>query len=156
MAEFHAQAGGLLPVEHTLVMIKPDAVANGDIGGIISGLEDIGKITDMKMKSLTTMDVAHHYAHHVGKDFYDALEAFMMSEPVVLIELMGVNVVANTRHIVGLTNPKEGARNTIRAQYGTDLRHNAIHCSDSREAAVNELKYFFGKPPSVEDLDISV
>jgi nucleoside-diphosphate kinase len=46
------------------------------------------------------------------------------------------------RTLAGPTNPAKAAPGTIRADFGTDVMLNAVHASDSPEAAVAELARF--------------
>jgi nucleoside-diphosphate kinase len=130
-------------METTCVLIKPDAVRAHKIGEIIARFEKAGlEITNCKMISLPSDVLAIHYGHLVDKPFYPELEAFMQSSSVVALAVSGDNAVAGVRVLAGPTNPAKADPGTIRADFGTDVMLNAVHASDSPEAAVAELARF--------------
>ena len=130
-------------METTCVLIKPDAMLAHKIGEIIARFEKAGlAITDCKMIALGKDVLAKHYAHLLDKPFYPEVEAFMQSSPVVALSVTGENAVTGVRTLAGPTNPAKAAPGTIRADFGTDVMANAIHASDSPEAAVAELARF--------------
>ena len=58
-------------MEHTLVIIKPDAVQRGLIGEIIARFERRGlRIAAMKLMQIDESLAKRHYAIHEGKPFY--------------------------------------------------------------------------------------
>lgn len=70
----------------------------------------------------------------------------MTSGPVIAMILMGSNVIAGWREMMGPTDPvkaRSEAPSTVRARYGTDSTHNAVHGSDSVDTARSEMNFFF-------------
>ncbi len=57
--------------------------------------------------------------------------------------LEGINAVLSNRKLMGATNPKEAAENTIRKLYGISIDKNSVHGSDSIENAKKEIEFFF-------------
>lgn len=49
------------------------------------------------------------------------------------------------RELIGATNPQEAKKGTIRQLFGKNIDNNAIHGSDSPQAAEREIKFFFSK-----------
>jgi nucleoside-diphosphate kinase len=130
-------------METTCVLIKPDAVLAHKIGEIIARFEKAGlEITNCKMLSLPRDVLATHYGHLLDKPFYPEVEAFMQSSPVIALAVSGHNAVTAVRALAGPTNPAKADPGTIRADFGTDVMANAVHASDSPEAAVAELARF--------------
>ena len=130
-------------METTCVLIKPDAMRAHRIGEIIARFEKAGlEITDCRMLSLDRQVLARHYAHLIDKPFYPEVEAFMQSSPVVALAVTGNDAVTHVRALAGPTNPAKAAPGTIRADFGSDVMANAIHASDSQEAAGVELARF--------------
>lgn len=128
----------------TLAIIKPDAVAAGNAGAILSLIEKNGfKVKALRMQHLTRPEAEGFYAVHKGKGFYDELVAFMTEGPVVLLALQKENAVQNWRDVMGATNPEKAAAGTVRKLYGTNIGRNAAHGSDSDENAAIELAWFF-------------
>ncbi|MBR1397327.1 MAG: nucleoside-diphosphate kinase [Selenomonadaceae bacterium] len=135
-----------LILEQTLVLIKPDAIANKHIGDIIKHYEEAGfKIAAMKLMQMTEKIASIHYAEHIGKSFYDELVKFMTDDPIVAMVLEGENAIAKVREINGATNPANAADGTIRKLYAENGSRNAVHASDSAESAAREIAIFFSK-----------
>jgi len=133
-----------MAIEQTLAIIKPNAVANGNIGQIIDRIEhEKLTIREMRMIQLTSVDCKEFYKEHVGKPFYHTLESFMIEGPVVVICLEGDNAITQWRNLMGATNPAMAADGTLRAKFGESHTKNATHGSDSLESASRELAFFF-------------
>jgi len=131
--------------EKTLLIIKPDTVAQHHIGSIIAMAEAEGfRILGMKMTRLDREQAGKFYAVHRGKPFYEELLDFMTFGPIVPMVLSRKNGISYLRQVVGATNSREAAEGTIRARFGTDVQRNAVHASDSPENAAEEVAFFFG------------
>lgn len=132
-------------MERTLLIVKPDAVAQNAIGEIIRRLEaENFRIAELKMLRLTRDQAAEFYAVHRHRPFYDALLDFMTSGPCVPMALDRENAVSFLRETIGNTDPAEAAEGTIRKDFATDIQNNAVHASDSLENAAREVAFFFG------------
>ena len=126
-------------------MIKPDAISRGVVGKIISALELNGFcICRMEMKWLTREEASRFYGVHKDRSFFPALVTFVTSGPVIGIELKGEDAVNRLRKLIGATDPEKAEEGTLRKLYGTDIRHNAVHASDSPESYKRESAIFFG------------
>lgn len=135
--------------ELTLSIIKPDAVAKSVIGQIYSRFEQAGlKIVAAKMVQLSRQQAEGFYEAHQARPFFNDLVKFMISGPVMIQVLCGENAVLKNRELMGATNPKEAAANTIRADFADSIDANAVHGSDSADAARHEIAYFF-KPEEI-------
>ena len=133
-----------MPVERTLSIVKPDAVARNVIGEIISRFEKAGlRVAAAKMTRLSADDAAGFYAEHKGKPFYEKLLDYMSSGPVVLQVLEGEDAIALNRRLMGATDPAKADPGTIRADFADSLDANAVHGSDSPASAAREIAYFF-------------
>ena len=130
-------------MQRTLLIIKPDAVKKKVIGKIISMVEKEFAIRGICMKTLTPEEAKKFYKVHEGKDFYEGLVEFMSSGPSVGVLLEGENAIYRLREIVGATDPKKAKPGTIRSLFGTNIRFNAVHASDSPEAAKYEIPFYF-------------
>lgn len=132
------------PVERTLSIVKPDAVESGHIGDILEYFEHDGlKIVAAKLIRLTPEQAKEFYAVHKSRPFYNDLIAYMTSGPVLVQVLEGEDAIARNRQIMGPTNPEQAQEGTIRHDFGTDIQRNAVHGSDSPEAAKKEISFFF-------------
>jgi nucleoside-diphosphate kinase len=133
-----------LQIEQTLSIIKPDAVEHNQIGEIIEYLETGGlKVVAAKMVRLTPEQARSFYAVHKEKAFFNDLVSYMTSGPVLIQVLEGEDAVAVNRQIMGDTDPQKASPGTLRADFGTDIGHNAVHGSDSLENAKKEISFFF-------------
>jgi nucleoside-diphosphate kinase len=137
-------------IQQTLVLIKPDGVARGNIGDIISRFERIGlKITAMKMILPKLEEADKHYAltdewmqgvynkakakydelgdefpwsswKEYGKEVKRGLVDFLMSGPTVAMVLEGEQAVALVRKLAGATEPASAPPGTIRGDLSLD------------------------------------
>ena len=131
--------------ETTLILVKPDAVAQGLTGEVLQRLEKNGfKILNCRMLRLTPALLQEHYAHLASLPFFPGIETFMASGPVVAVALSGENAITRVRELLGPTDSTKAPKGTIRGDLGKDKMHNVLHASDSAEAAQAELKRFFG------------
>lgn len=136
-------------LEQTLSIIKPDAVGQNMIGNIIEYFEREGlNVTAAKMLHLTPDQAKNFYAIHKDRPFFQELVDFMTSGPILVMVLEGENAVARNRQIMGATDPAKAAPGTIRADFATSIERNAIHGSDSPQAAKTEIAFFF-KPNEI-------
>lgn len=132
--------------ERTLAIIKPDAVSKGVIGEIISRFERCGfKIVAMKTVHMTKGLAEGFYAVHRGQPFFEGLIGFMCTGPSVVVVLEGEGIIVKYREIMGATDPKDATEGTLRKEFATDGRRNAVHGSDSPESATFEIGYFFSE-----------
>ncbi len=133
-----------MAVEHTLSIIKPDAVAKNVIGKIYQRFEDAGlKIIAARMIHLSRADAEGFYAVHRERPFFKDLVDFMISGPVMVQVLEGDNAMQTNRDLMGATDPKKAEAGTIRADFADSIDANAVHGSDSTANAAIEIAYFF-------------
>lgn len=133
-----------MTTNRTFTMIKPDAVQNGHIGGIINMITEAGfKIISMKLTQLTITDAKKFYEVHAERPFYGELVEFMSRGPIVAAILEKNNAVEDFRDLIGATNPADAAAGTIRKRYATSIGENAVHGSDSNENAQLEGSFHF-------------
>lgn len=127
-------------------MIKPDAVADGNMGAILKMIEDAGfKIISMKYTRLSAELAGKFYEVHKERPFYGELVDYMSSGSIVAAILEKDNAVADFRTLIGATNPAEAAEGTIRKLYAKSIGENAVHGSDSDENAQIEGNFFFSQ-----------
>ncbi|MGW7430285.1 nucleoside-diphosphate kinase [Streptomyces sp. NPDC054861] len=131
--------------QRTLVLLKPDAVRRGLVGEIIGRIERKAgwAISALELRHLDQDTLELHYGEHKGKPFYEPLMGFMQSGPVVALVVDGERVIEGVRTLAGPTDPIAAAPGSIRGDFGTIVRENLIHASDSEESAIRELKIFF-------------
>jgi nucleoside-diphosphate kinase len=133
-----------MTLQRTLAIIKPDAVAAGNIGVIINEIEKNGfQVVALKMLHLTTSQAEGFYAVHRERPFFGSLVEFMTEGPVVTMILQKENAIVEWRNLMGATDPAQAEEGTIRKKYGASLQNNATHGSDAEETAAFETRYFF-------------
>jgi len=135
-------------LERTLSIIKPDAVAAGHAGEILARLEKAGfRMLALRLNRLTVAQAEGFYHVHRALPFFSGLCAFMSSGPCLVMVLEREGAIAGLRELMGATDPAEAAVGTIRKDFASSVRRNAIHGSDGPDAARFEIGYFF---PGVE------
>jgi len=132
--------------ERTLVILKPDVVARGIVGEILTRFEKVGlKIVAMKMIFAPEDKLQEHYFKDdqwliekgkgiiknkgypenydpkiAGQEIVDGLVQDMMILPVIAMILEGHNAVNVVRKLVGPTNVEQALPGTIRGDYSHD------------------------------------
>lgn len=131
-------------VERTLVLAKPDAVARGLVGEIISRLERRGlKLCGMKMMWVDEELAKKHYAAHEGKPFFSGLIEYITALPLIAMVWEGPCAISVVRQTMGSTDPAKAQPGTIRGDFALDISNNLVHGSDSEESAKREIALFF-------------
>jgi nucleoside-diphosphate kinase len=137
-------------------MIKPDAVAAGNMGNILAMIEEAGfDVIHARLLKFTEKSAGQFYEIHQGKGFYERLIQFMVKDKVLALVLEKENAIDDLRDLMGPTDPKNAPKTTVRGRYAKGMPDNAIHGSDSVESAKREITYIFGEYaaiPSVEKI----
>jgi len=134
----------MLLLEKTLMIIKPDAVADRHIGEILARVEKEGfRITGLRWLELTQIQAESFYAVHRERPFFAGLVKYMTSGPVVVGRLQRENAVEHWRKVIGATDPMKAEPSTIRNQFGKNIEQNAVHGSDSPHNGEVETDFFF-------------
>ena len=129
----------------TLLMVKPDTVAAGNVGDIIALVErNRFHIRRLTLTRFSKESAERFYEMHRARPFFGDLVSYITGGPVVALEVEGDQAVTRIRELIGATNPAEARPGTIRAMYGKSLQNNAVHGSDSPESAEKELEIAFG------------
>ena len=131
-------------VEHTLSIIKPDAVERNLEKYIKKMFFDKGfKIVNEKKIQIEKNEAEIFYKVHETKPYYNDLCSYLSSGPIIVMVLEKKNAVLDNRKLMGATNPKDADEGTIRAKYGISIDKNSVHGSDSVENAKIEIDFFF-------------
>jgi len=130
--------------ERTLVLVKPDGVARGLVGEVITRLERKGlRLVAAELRTLDRDTAETHYSEHSERPFFGPLVEFITGGPLVALVVEGPNAVAGTRRLMGVTNPVEATPGSIRGDYALEIGQNLVHGSDSEESAKREIGIFF-------------
>ncbi|MFP4150173.1 MAG: nucleoside-diphosphate kinase [Nitriliruptoraceae bacterium] len=133
-----------MSTERTLILVKPDGVARGLIGEVVSRIERKGyTIEAMELRTLEREVAEQHYVEHVDKPFFGELVGFITSGPLVAMCVSGPDAIAGMRALMGATNPVDAAPGSIRGDLATVIGENIVHGSDSAGSAERELGLFF-------------
>jgi nucleoside-diphosphate kinase len=131
-------------MEKTLSIIKPDGTRKNLIGEVIKRFEQKGlRIAALKMLKVSKDEAKRFYTVHKDKPFYDSLTSFMSEGPIVVMVVEGQDTINMVREVMGATNPQEAAPGTIRSDFASNIEHNIVHGSDSKESATYEIPFFF-------------
>lgn len=146
-------------IERTLVLLKPDAVARGLVGRVLTRFEDaLLKIVACKMVWMDADLARQHYSdleERFGPAVYNSVSTFMEAGPVFALVLEGVEAVACIRKLVGATYPDQAAPGTIRGDFAHQSKAyananglavaNLVHASANIEEAGREIDVWFAK-----------
>jgi nucleoside-diphosphate kinase len=146
-------------VERTLVLLKPDAVARGLVGRVLTRFEDaLLKIVGNKMVWMDADLARQHYfdlEERFGPAVYSSVATFMETGPVIALVIEGVDAVACVRKLVGSTYPDQAAPGTIRGDFAHQSKAyananglavaNLVHASASVTEAAREIDVWFDK-----------
>ena len=133
-----------IPMQQTLILLKPDCVQRRLVGTIIQRLEQKGlRLVAMKLVQAGTDLAEKHYAVHKGKPFYQALVQFVTSGPTVAMVWEGREAVSVVRALMGPTDGTKAPPATIRGDFALSVQNNLVHGSDSPENAASEIAIWF-------------
>ncbi|AWG42836.1 nucleoside-diphosphate kinase [Candidatus Borreliella tachyglossi] len=146
-------------IQKTLCIIKPDGVRRGLIGSVISRFERAGlKIVATKMILVDREKAEAHYLYNDiairhGEFVWESLIDFIMSSPVFVFVIEGVESIEVVRKLCGPTEPKAASPGTIRGDfsyhsfnYANEKKfsiYNVIHASANVADALREIPIWF-------------
>ena len=144
----------------TLAIIKPDAIAAGHAHAIANRIRSEQFVIRATTRiTLSGDDIDALYGASKDKPWYPKHAAFMASGPCDVLVLERANAVDHWRRVIGATDPRKAEPGTIRASFGDQNQEpghcfrNAVHGSDTDEAAEREIAIFFGsRQANVKDL----
>jgi nucleoside-diphosphate kinase len=143
-------------MERTLILLKPDCVQRRLAGRVLARFEDKGfNIVALKMMRVTPELAKVHYAEHVQKSWYPALEKFITGGPIVAGIVEGIEAIRVVREMLGATSGLKAAAGTIRGDFSSSRQMNLVHASDGPEAAKREIALYF-KPEEICDFEPTI
>ena len=135
---------GNIPMQRTLILLKPDAVQRRLVGEIAARFERKGlRLVGLKLVQVSRELAEKHYAVHKGKPFYESLLTFLTSGPTVALVWEGREAVTVGRNLMGVTDGAKSAPGTIRGDFALSVQNNLVHGSDSPENAATEIALWF-------------
>ena len=131
-------------LEHTLSIVKPDAVERNLGEEIKDQFKKKGFIIFKEKKiKLEKHEAEKFYQVHQSKPFYNDLCSYLSSGPIIVMVLERENAILENRKLMGATDPTKAEEDTIRKKYGISIDKNSVHGSDSPENAKIEIDFFF-------------
>ncbi|KAH9512371.1 Nucleoside diphosphate kinase 7 [Bulinus truncatus] len=131
-------------LERTLGYIKPNSIDK--LGEIIHAIYDRGLlISKLRLCKIDEND-AYKLHQDNNQSFTPALVKYISSGPIVALEIVGENAISRFKELVGPTDPsvaRSAAASSLRARFGKDSMHNAVHASESPEKAARDIEFFF-------------
>ena len=133
-----------MSIQQTFAILKPDALASGHTGQILSMIEHAGfRIRGIKMIRLSKQQAEGFYEVHKERPFFGGLVTFMTEGPVVVMVLEREDAIKHWRQVMGATNPEKADDGTIRKKFAKNIERNSVHGSDAPETAAIEIPFFF-------------
>ncbi len=139
--------------EPALVIIKPDGMSKGLVGGVLSKFAETSlRLVAMRTAQASRALAKEHYAHLRDKPFFNQIVSYLAGEyhqlkQLIAIVYYGRNAIRQCRQVAGVTNPEAAGPHTIRGAYGritTDgLFENVVHVSSTPQEACREIKLWF-------------
>ena len=130
--------------ERSLVLVKPDGVARGLVGEVISRLEAKGlRLVAAELRTLPREVAEEHYGEHAEKPFFPSLVEFITGGPLLAVVVEGPRAIEAFRALAGATDPVKAGPGTIRGDFALEVQSNIVHGSDSPESAAREIALFF-------------
>jgi nucleoside-diphosphate kinase len=131
-------------IEHTLAIIKPDAIAAHLTGKIIDRIEQAGfTILDLRKIKLEQEQAEKLYAAYRKETFFRQLIDHMTSGPIIVMVLEKLNAIPDLHDLIGITDPTQAKEGTLRKQFGVNIWQNAVQGSRNAKAAAYEINLFF-------------
>ena len=144
-----------MPIEQTLILIKPDGLFRKLTGLTIDRLDASGlEMVAAKVLGVSEELAREHYQEHVGKPFYPSLIRYIRGEfhglkdhRILAMVYRGENAIAKVREVAGATNPEQAAPGTIRGSFGRVTTagqfENVLHASANPADAAREISLWF-------------
>ncbi|ESO85411.1 hypothetical protein LOTGIDRAFT_107502 [Lottia gigantea] len=134
------------PMQQTVACIKPDSIGTKD--AIIENIHEAGFRIAAQKETVITRDIAEEfYSEHKDKDYFNDLVNHMCSGPTMFMVLSKEDAVEGWRQAIGPTDPEKAKAElpeSLRAIYGKDVLHNAVHGSSNEEHAKKAIEQVFG------------
>ena len=137
----------------TLVLIKPDAIARGLAGAVLSRLEQLPlKLIGAKVTRVSQELAEVHYQALRDKPFFNELIQHIRGELhhveyVLALVYAGPGAVAVVRQAAGATNPEAASPTSLRGSLGRmttkGVMENILHASSDDQEAQREITLWF-------------
>ncbi len=148
--------------EYVLVVLKPDVMAKGLTGHVLTRFEEMGlDFEAIKLVQVSKELAEAHYAHLRDKPFFQEIVDYLQGklhdgEKVIALILGGPDAIARCREMAGATNPEEAHPRSIRGSLGRittkGAYENNVHVSSDNKEAQREIKLWFSPEEVGKDI----
>ena len=108
--------------ERTLVLVKPDGVARGLVGEVLSRIERKGfTLVALELRTLDRATAEEHYGEHKDKPFFGELVDFISSGPLLAAVIEGHEAIASRPSITAARSGPEVMKSTSSPKNGLSL-----------------------------------
>lgn len=155
-----------MPLQATLVLIKPDAIKKGLTGAVLARLDELQlEIVGVKVTRVARALAEEHYKHIRSKPFFEETVQHLMGalhgvETILAFVYWGPDAIERVRRVTGATNPEKAEPRTIRGAFGrnlsTGLMENVIHASSDPVEAEREIALWFRPEELLRDVKAAV
>lgn len=145
-------------MQRTLILLKPDAIARGLTGAILSRFEAVKlRVEDCRHVRPTLTQLEDHYADLKLRNerAFQRTTKSLQGQPFIALILAGPHAIQKVRALTGPTEPLNAPAGTLRGDYGNDTiaqadaenrtTENLIHAADSEGSVAREIKIWFGR-----------
>ena len=152
-----------MPIEKTLILIKPDGMKRRLAGLAIDRLDNAGfELIGAKVVPVTDALAREHYALLKKEPYFEKAVSFIRGDyhdvsnhRVLALVYRGENAIKGVRAVVGATSPEDAAPGTIRNAFGRinskeGYFENVVHASGNLAEAEREIKIWFKPGELVE------
>lgn len=134
----------VLPIQQTLVLVKPDGILMGCAGKIKDRYVAAGlKVIFDSPVRFSSEQVMRFYQDHAGEFYFPSLLVVMTDKLCRAFVLEGEDAINKVRILNGPTDPSKAPKGTIRGDFRSGGGPcNTVHSSDSWESFKHELTIF--------------
>ncbi|MBI3088259.1 MAG: nucleoside-diphosphate kinase [Candidatus Omnitrophica bacterium] len=138
--------------EATLVLIKPDAIARGLTGAVLTRLDQLGlRVVGAKALRVSRRLATEHYQALRGRPFFEGLVTHLTGQLhgvdyVLAFVYAGPDAIAKVRQAAGATDPEQADPASLRGAFGRNtagVMENILHASSDAREAEREIALWF-------------
>lgn len=139
--------------EATLVLIKPDALARGLAGAVLTRLEQLGlDLVGAKVTRVSQELAEEHYQALRQQPFFSDLIRHLRGglhgvDYVLVFVYAGPGAIEKVRALAGATNPEDAEPMSVRGSLGRmttkGIMENVLHASADEQEAEREITLWF-------------
>ncbi|KAI8907831.1 nucleoside diphosphate kinase [Gorgonomyces haynaldii] len=133
--------------QKTLLLLKPDIVSGGKVDELLDRVICKGfHVVKREELTLTAEQLPELYPKLKDDPIFPDVVKYLTGGPCIALVITGECVVSELIEMLGPHDPalaKESCPMSVRALFGTDRIHNAVHCPDTVEEATHQINVLF-------------